>query len=146
MPRRGGSPSAILPLPMRRLPLSPALAALLVAALLALPAAGATKRKARKKAAPRPTPTARPYYGPPAPTPAPYLRAAGACMEFTPGRYVVVAEVGAKGRVFRLDAETKIEVDVRKGARLRVLYLDGPDGPVARRILPGPVADTPKSP
>lgn len=143
MPRRGGAASAILALPMRRLPYLPAL---LLAALLALPAPAATKKKAKRRSAPRPTPTVRPYYGPPAPTPAPYLRAAGACMEYTPGRYVVVAEVGAKGRVFRIDGETRIEVDVRKGARLRILYLDGPEGPVARRVLQGPVAEAPRSP
>lgn len=131
---------------MRRQPSTPAVLALLVAALLAFPAAAATKKKRKKAAAPRPTPTARPYYGPPAPTPVPWLRAAGACMEYTPGRYVVVAEVGAQGRVFRLDEETRIEVDVRKGARLRILYLDGPEGPVARRILAGPVAEAPRNP
>ena len=146
MPRRCGAPSAILPVPMRRSPISTVPLALLVAGLLAVPAPAATKKKKGKAAAPKPTPTARPYYGPPAPTPVPYLRAAGACMEFTPGRYVVVAEVGARGRVFRLDEETRIEVDVRKGVRLRILYLDGPEGPVARRILPGPVAETPRNP
>ncbi len=144
MPRQAGAASAILALPMRRLPI---LLAFLLAALLALPAPAATrKKKAKRRSAPRPTPTARPYYGPPAPTPAPYLRAAGACMEYTPGRYVVVAEVGAKGRVFRIDGETRIEVDVRKGARLRILYLDGPEGPVARRVLQGPVAEAPRTP
>lgn len=143
MPRRAGAASAILPLPMRRPPILPAV---LLAVLLAPPAPAATKKKAKRRAAPRPTPTARPYYGPPAPTPAPYLRAAGACMEYTPGRYVVVAEVGAKGRVFRIDGDTRIEVDVRKGARLRILYLDGPEGPVARRVLQGPVAETPRTP
>jgi hypothetical protein len=133
---------------MRRPATFPVLLALLLAALLALPAPAATKKrkKGRKSAAPKPTPAARPYYGPPAPTPVPYLRAAGACMEYTPGRYVVVAEVGAQGRVFRLDEETRIEVDVRKGARLRILYLDGPEGPVARRILAGPVAEAPRNP
>ena len=64
-------------------------------------------------------------------------------MEFTPGRYLVLAEVGATGRVFRLDADTRVEADVRKGSRVRVLYVDGPEGPVARKILPGPAAATP---
>ena len=50
-------------------------------------------------------------------------------MEFTPGQYIVVAEVGATGRVFRIDADTRIEADVRKGARVRILYVDGPEGP-----------------
>ena len=129
---------------MRR-PLVP----LLVAALLALalvvpgPADAATKRRKKKVRRPVPTPTARPYYGPPAPTPAPWRRAAGACMESTPGQHLVVAEVGATGRVFRVDGETKIETEVRKGLRVRILYEDRPEGPVARRILPGPIAATP---
>lgn len=130
---------------MRRSPSS--LVALLAAVLLFAPGPADAKTKRKKKRA-APAPTARPYYGPPAPTPPAWLRAAGACMEFTPGQHLVVAEVGATGRVFRLDGETKIEADVRKGARVRVLYVDGPDGPVARRILPGPVAPapTPKAP
>jgi len=129
---------------MRR-PLVP----LLVAALLALalvvpgPADAATKRRKKKVRRPVPTPTARPYYGPPAPTPAPWRRAAGACMEYTPGQHLVVAEVGATVRVFRVDGETKIEPEVRKGLRVRILYEDRPEGPVARRILPGPIAATP---
>ena len=64
-------------------------------------------------------------------------------MEYTPGQHLVLAEVGATGRVFRLDGGTKIETDVRKGARVRVLYEDGPNGPVARRVLAGPVAAAP---
>ncbi len=129
---------------MRR-PLVP----LFVAALLALalvvpgPADAATKRRKRKVRRPVPTPTARPYYGPPAPTSAPWRRAAGACMEYTPGQHLVVAEVGATGRVFRIDGETKIETEVRKGLRVRILYEDRPEGPFARRILPGPIAATP---
>ena len=121
---------------------------LLTAALLALalllpgPADARTKRKKRTRRPAR-TPAARPYYGPPAPTPPAWLRAAGACMEYTPGQHLVLAEVGATGRVFRLDGGTKIETDVRKGARVRVLYEDGPDGPVARRVLAGPVAAAP---
>ena len=121
----------------------------LVAALLALalvvpgPADAATKRRKKAVRRPVPTPTERPYYGPPAPTPAPWRRAAGACMEYTPGQYLVVAEVGATGRVFRVDGETKIETEVRKGLRVRILYVDRPEGPVARRILPGPIAAPP---
>jgi hypothetical protein len=61
-------------------------------------------------------------------------------MEFTPGRHLIVAEVGATGRVFRIDGGTRIETEVKKGVRLRVLYADTPEGPVARRVLPGPVA------
>ena len=128
---------------MRRPSVTPVTAALLAAAIfLAAPAAGKTTKK-KKSRAPAPTPTPRPYQGPPAPTPEALLRAAGACMEFTPGQHIVVAEVGATGRVFRVNADTRIEADVRKGARVRVLYVDGPEGPVARKILPGPVAATP---
>ena len=128
---------------MRRPPLHLAAAALLLLALLLPdPAEGKATKKKRSRSPAR-TPTARPYYGPPAPTPEPYLRAAGACMEFTPGQYLVLAEVGATGRVFRLDADTRVEADVRKGSRVRVLYVDGPEGPVARKILPGPAAATP---
>ena len=116
--------------------------ALLLGSLLgAREGVAATKKK--RKVTPKPTPTARPYYGPPAPTPEALLRAAGACMEFTPGQHLVVAEVGTTGRVFRLDADTRIETEVRKGARVRVLYVDGPGGPVARRVLPGPAAAAP---
>lgn len=133
---------------MRR-PFTPlALSALLVAALLLPEAADARTRRRKKSRRPARTPAARPYYGPPAPKLPVYLRAAGACMEFTPGQHLVVAEVGATGRVFRVDGETKIETEVRKGARVRVLYLDGPEGPVARRVLPGPTAGAlpPKAP
>lgn len=134
---------------MRR-PVLPLLASALVALALLLPGPADAKTR-RKRRAPRKAarpPAVRPYYGPPAPTPPPWLRAAGACMEFTPGQHLVVAEVGATGRVFRIDGETRIEADVRKGARVRVLYVDGPGGPVARKVLPGPVASTaaPKAP
>ena len=126
----------------------PAAALLLAAALLAPPHAEGATRKRRKTRRPARTPAARPYYGPPAPTPPAWLRAAGSCMEYTPGQHLVLAEVGATGRVFRIDADTKIEAEVRKGARLRVLFEDGPSGPVARRVLPGPVATarTPRAP
>ncbi len=133
---------------MRRSLLPAAAALLLAAALLApAPAEAATKRR-RKARRPARTPAARPYYGPPAPTPPAWLRAAGSCMEYTPGQHLVLAEVGATGRVFRVDADTKIEAEVRKGARLRVLFEDGPDGPVARKVLAGPVATarTPRAP
>ena len=139
--RRG---SAILARPMRR-PLLPLAAAALLLLALLLPRPG-RREDDEEEEVPKPRPDAharRPYYGPPAPTPEPYLRAAGACMEFTPGQYLVLAEVGATGRVFRIDADTRIEADVRKGARVRVLYVDGPEGPVARKILPGPAAATP---
>lgn len=129
-----------------RLPLAAA-ALFFLALFLSLPVDARTKKK-KKARRPVRTPVVRPYYGPPAPTPEPYLRAAGACMQFTPGQYLVLAEVGATGRVFRIDADTRIEADVRKGARVRVLYVDGPQGPVARKILPGPAsaAPTPRTP
>ena len=129
---------------MRR-PLVPLLAAALLALALVLPgpADAATRRRKKPVRRPVPTPTARPYYGPPVPAPSPWRRAAGACMEYTPGQHLVVAEVGATGRVFRVDGETKIETEVRKGLRVRVLYEDRPEGPVARRVLPGPIAATP---
>lgn len=77
--------------------------------------------------------------GPPAPTVPPLHRAAGACLQFEPGRFVIVAEVGTAGRVFKVDAETQLVVTPVKGARLRVLYVDGPDGPIARTVMAGPV-------
>ena len=127
-----------------RLPPVPLATTALLVLVLVLPAPAGAKTTVRKKKSsrPKPTPTAGPYYGPPAPTPAPFLRAAGACMEYLPGEYLVVAEVGATGRVFRVDGETRIEADVRKGARVRVLYVEGAGGPVARKILPGPVPGT----
>ncbi|HQR45356.1 MAG TPA: hypothetical protein PK598_04975, partial [Thermoanaerobaculia bacterium] len=77
------------------------------------------------------------------PTPAPLLRAAGSCLSYAPGKNVVLAEVGTTGRVFRIDAETRLETRVRVGARLRILYVEGPEGPVARRVLPGPAPEKP---
>jgi hypothetical protein len=124
-------------------PVSLAAAALLVASLLLPGPADAKTRRKRKVRRAKPTPVTRPYYGPPAPMPEPYLRAAGACMEYLPGEYLVVAEVGATGRVFRVDTGTRIEADVRKGARVRVLYEEGAGGPVARRVLPGPAPGAP---
>jgi hypothetical protein len=48
--------------------------------------------------------------------------------------------VGAAGHVFKVDADTKLMVTPVTGARVRVLYVDGPDGPVARTVSAGPVA------
>ncbi len=101
-----------------------------VLALAASPEGDAAKKK------PRPTPTA-------TPTPVPLLRAAGSCLSWVPGKNLVLAEVGTTGRVFRVDSSTKIETKVRTGARLRILYVEGPDGPIARKILPGPIVATP---
>jgi hypothetical protein len=106
-----------------------ALAALLIAA----PASGATKKR-------RPTPTPAPTA---TPTPVPLLRAAGACLRYEPGAYVVLSEVGQPGRAFRIDATTEITAAPRRGARLRILYEDGPDGPIARKIMPGPTEGRP---
>lgn len=103
-----------------------------VLALAAPPEADAAK----KKPGPKPTAT-------PAPTPVPLLRAAGSCLSFVAGKHLVLAEVGTTGRVFRVDSATRIETNVRAGARLRILYVEGPDGPVARRVLPGPVVEKP---
>ncbi|HUM01860.1 MAG TPA: hypothetical protein VL084_06215 [Thermoanaerobaculia bacterium] len=79
----------------------------------------------------------------PTPTPAPLLRAAGSCLAWIPGKHLVLAEVGTTGRVFRVDASTEIGVKIGVGSRLRVLYEMGPEGPVARKILPGPVVSGP---
>lgn len=120
-----------------------ALAALGLVLLLTLPGpALAGRRKAHaKKPTPTPTatPTPRPFQGPPAPTAVPLRRAAGACLRYEPGRFVIVAEVGAAGHVFKVDDETKLMVTPVKGARVRVLYVDGPDGPLARTVMAGPV-------
>lgn len=114
-------------------------ATLLLGALL-LPGAadGAKKKKAKSKATP--TPAAAPeHYGPPAPSDRDFGRAAGVCLLYEPGQHIVVAEVGEKGRAFWIDSDTVVEAKVAKGVRVRVLYTDGADGPLARKILPGPV-------
>jgi len=110
-------------------------ACLAVAAfLLAAPVSEAAKKK---RPTPAPTPTA-------APTPVPFLRAAGACLRYEPNAYVVLSEVGQGGRVFLLDAATEITAAPKRGSRLRILYTDSPDGPVARKIMPGPTEGTSK--
>jgi hypothetical protein len=102
----------------------------LVAFLFVAPVSGAAKKK-RPTPTPTPAPTA-------TPTPVPFLRAAGACLRYEPGAYVVLSEVGQPGRAFRIDASTEIMAAPRRGVRLRILYEDSPDGPIARKILPGP--------
>ncbi len=104
--------------------------AVLALALLFPGVAPAAKRKAR------PTPTA-------TPTPVALLRAAGSCVSYEPGKHIVLAEVGTTGRVFRIDESTELATRPKAGARVRILYVDGVDGPVARKILPGPIVATP---
>ncbi len=105
---------------------------LLSAALAAYgsgPAQAATKAKKKSKATPTPTPI---------PTPPHYLRAAGACVKFERGQYLILAEVGETGRAFRIDEATSLETRPVLGTRVRVFYVEGPDGPIARRVMPGP--------
>jgi len=101
---------------------------LALAVFLAAPASGAAK-KGRLTPTPVSTPT---------PTPIPFLRAAGACLRYEPGAYIVLSEVGHPGRVFRINASTEITAVPRHGGRIRILYEDDPEGPVARKILAGP--------
>jgi len=111
----------------------------LVALLAPLgPAEGAGRKKKPKKKTATPTATATAT-----PTPIPYLRAAGACSQYVPGQHIVVAEVGDSGRVYRIDKETVVGVKPRTGTRVRILYFDTPDGPLAKKILPGPAPVTP---
>lgn len=77
----------------------------------------------------------------PTPTPIPLLRAAGTCLRYEPNQYVIVAEVGQVGRVFRLDAESKIQIPrLKVGSRVRVLFEETSEGPVVRKLMPGPEA------
>ena len=102
----------------------------LMVLLLSAPASGAARKK-RRTPTPTPAPTA-------TPTPVPFLRAAGSCLRYEPGAFLVLSEVGQPGRAFHIDANTEITVTPKRGARLRILYEDGPDGPIARKIMPGP--------
>lgn len=112
----------------------------ILAGLLGPDAAEAAGRKKRK-----PTPTRTPTRtATPRPTTIPLLRAAGSCVVYEPGQSLVVAEVGEAGHVFRIDAETVVEAPrLEKGTRVRILYLETPEGPLARRVLPGPVVAAP---
>jgi hypothetical protein len=116
---------------------------LAAAALLAGPGVAATKKRKRK-----PTPTPAPTPVPtPTPTPGPELRkAAGSCLRYEAGAYVMLSEVGHPGRAFKIDSGTDITARPRRGARLRILYVDTPEGPVARKIMPGPVEAVPANP
>jgi hypothetical protein len=128
--RARGMPTAYAGHRMALLPSPRTVCLALAGFLLAVPASGATKKR-------HPTPTATP--APTAtPTPVPFLRAAGSCLRYEPGAYVVLSEVGQPGRVFRIDGKTEIMAAPRRGVRLRILYEDGADGPIARKIMPGP--------
>ena len=119
----------------------PVVTLLLLGALL-LPG-GAEGAKKKKGVRPTPTPAAaKEHYGPPAPTDRDFSRAAGTCLLYEAGHHVVLAEVGDKGRAFRIDADTAVETRVVKGGRIRILYTEDADGPLARKILPGPVEST----
>lgn len=107
-----------------------------VVLLLAAPSSEAARRR-RRTPTPTPAPTA-------TPTPMPFQRAAGSCLRYEPGAFLVLSEIGQPGRVFHIDAATEVTATPKKGARLRVLYEDGPDGPVARKIMPGPAEEKPK--
>jgi hypothetical protein len=107
---------------------SPRSVCLALAVLLAAPAPALARGR-------HPTPTPAPT---PTPTPIPFLRAAGACLRYEPGAYIVLSEVGHPGRVFRINASTEITVIPRRGGRIRILYEDDPEGPIARKIMPGP--------
>lgn len=111
--------------------------AVAVAALAVGPAAqAARRRKPTPTVSPTPTPTPVPTA---VPTPEPELRkAAGSCLRYEAGAYVMLVEVGQPGRAFRIDSQTDIAARPRRGARLRILYVDTPDGPLARKIMPGP--------
>ena len=105
-----------------------AAAVLLVWQGLASPAGTASRKPASKRAVPAPTPT-----------PVTLYRAAGACARFVSGQLVVLAEPGHTGRVFRISEETTITVTPRLGQRVRILYVDTPEGPLARYLMPGPI-------
>ena len=112
-----------------------------VALVLIVAAPGAHAQRPRRRR-PEPTPTITPI---PSPTPIPLFRAAGFCLKYEPEHFLVLAELGQAGRVFRLDKDTIVVAKIATGARLRLLYEETPEGPLAKRILPGPVeAPTPR--
>ncbi len=91
-------------------------------------------RKPTRKAAPakrKATPI-------PTPTPPQFLRAAGACLDYHPGQFIVLAEPGGQGRAIQIDSATELSITPERGARVRVLYKEGPEGPIAKKILAGP--------
>ena len=80
--------------------------ALAFAVLFAGPGAEAAKKKRKK---PTPTPTAVPTATPsPTPTPPELLKAAGSCLRYEAGAFIMLSEVGHPGRAFRIDAGTDI--------------------------------------
>lgn len=97
------------------------------------------KKRKKKRRSPAPVPTPAPLQGPPAPPAPALLRAAGSCMRYEPGHYLALAELDQTGHIYRIDGETVLATPVEVGGRIRILYVDGPDGPIARKILPGPV-------
>jgi len=115
--------------------------ALAITAVLAGPGSAATKKKGKGTPTPAPTPT--PTVVPTStPTPAPDLhKAAGSCLRYEPGAYIMLSEVGHPGRAFRIDSGTDITARPRRGARLRIIYVESPEGPIARKIMPGPVEE-----
>lgn len=117
-------------------------AALFGAALLGRSAADASaaRRPQRRRATPTRTPTPAPT---PTQTPIPVYRAAGFCLRYERDHFLVLAELGQAGRVFRIDKTTVIAAKVATGVRLRILFVDTPEGPLARRITPGPTDPTP---
>ena len=128
---------------MRRTPIPGLVAAVLaIAAVLAAPGSAATKKKA--KATPTPAATPTPTVVPTStPTPAPKLhKAAGSCLRYEAGAYIMLSEVGQPGRAFRIDSGTDITARPHRGARLRILYVESPEGPIARKIMPGPADET----
>jgi hypothetical protein len=114
--------------------------ALALAALVVAPGAPAQKRRLRPRRAPTATPTPA---ATPTPTPIPLFRAAGFCLRYERDHFLVLAELGQAGRVFHIDKSTVVAAKVSTGARLRILYVETPEGPLAKRILPGPVDPTP---
>jgi hypothetical protein len=103
---------------------------------------GASHSEGAKPRRRRPTPTPTPAFTP-TPTPIPLLRAAGSCLRYEKDHFLVLAEVGTAGRVFHVDKSTIIAAKIATGARLRILYEDTPEGPLAKRILPGPLEAAP---
>ena len=65
--------------------------------------------------------------------------AAGYCLRYEKDHFIVLAELGEAGRAFPIDKSTVVAGRITTGARLRILYVETPEGPLAQRIGPGPV-------